>query len=62
MFFRFFTKRECDGRTDTDGQTRTDRMTLFYYDLQDRASIAASRSKNMHFLHQRAVSDGFLAS
>jgi len=39
MFFCYVTKHACDKQTDkqTDGQN---------YDPQDRASIAASRSKN----------------
>ena len=39
MFFRYVTKHACDKQTDgrTDGQN---------YFTQDRASIAASRSKN----------------
>jgi len=39
MFFPFVTKHACDGQTDG----RTERQN---YDPQDRASIAASRSKN----------------
>ena len=42
MFFRYVTKHACDRQTDkqTDGQN---------YDPQDRASIAASRSKTEQF-------------
>jgi len=38
------TDRYTDGRTDVRTDTRTDREN---YDLQDRASIAASRGKNL---------------
>ena len=44
MFFRFVTKHACDGQTDR----QTDRQN---YDPQDRASISASRGKNVTNAH-----------
>jgi len=50
MFFCYVTKHACDKQTDkqTDGQN---------YDPQDRASIAASRSKNeqLHDVYNTAT-------
>jgi len=43
MFFIFLTKHACNRRKDGRTDERRDRQN---YDLQDRASIAASRGKN----------------
>ena len=55
MFFRYVTKHACDKQTDgrTNGQN---------YDTQDRASIAALRSKNekLHDVCYNTAYDAFV--
>ena len=55
MFFRYVKKHACDRQTDkqTDGQN---------YDPQERASIAASRSKNeqLHHVCYNSAYDAFV--
>jgi len=50
MFFRFVKKNACDGQMDRQRDGRTDRQN---YDLQARASIAASRGNkaDSHHVH-----------
>jgi len=56
MFFRYVTKHACDKQTDgrTNGQN---------YDTQDRASIAALRSKNeqLHDVCYNNAYDAFVS-
>jgi len=46
-FFRFVTKHACGRQTDRQTDGRTEQADRQYYDPQDRASIAASRGKNV---------------
>ena len=59
MFFRYVTKHACDRQTDKQRDKRTDWQN---YDPQDRANIAASRSKNeqLHHVCYNTAYDAFV--